>query len=312
METIAAFLGTDLRNCLIRWQAWLEEEKRVSTHTLTAYLQDTTAFFTFLHQHLEEELTIASLDSLALQDMRSWLAHRQKKEFTPTSTARAISSVRNFFRFLTREGLITQDISREIRMPRLQKPVPKALGQEESLAAANSIDELSNESWIGKRDQAILLLLYGAGLRISEALGITQGQWAETSDSLHIRGKGNKERVVPLLPKIKRGVDEYLHACPHPLNAETPIFRGMRGDVLRASTFWKQLKQLQGYVGLPGHASAHAYRHSFATHLLEEGGDIRTIQRLLGHESIATTQRYTKVDSARLLRAYADAHPKGK
>jgi len=299
-----------LREQAEAWLTHLSELKRYSRHTSISYLHDLEEFFTFLRGHLEKEIGIAELAGLELRDFRSWLAARANRQFAATSTARALSSVRQFYRYLQKQGVLENAAIAHLRTPKLKQPLPKALSPEQSIAASDTIHELSDEPWIAKRDTALLMLIYGCGLRISEALGLT---WKDTADTaLTITGKGNKQRIVPLLPNVRQALEEYRSHCPYLTNLQSPLFYGARGKALRPEIFQKQLRRLQGLLGLPDTATPHALRHSFATHLLSGGADLRAIQELLGHASLSTTQRYTKVDTARLMEAYAGAHPKAK
>ena len=288
----------------------------MSSHTVEAYQHDITDFLAFLHRHLAQgEIGLPQLKSLDLLDLRSWLASRQQETYTATSTARAISTVRNFFRYLHREQGIENAAVFNLRAPKLKKPLPKALQEADSLNAIGHIKQLHPEPWIAMRDWALLNLLYGSGLRISEALGLTLRDITSAQESLRILGKGNNERIVPLLPEVKAAVGEYIAICPYlqpGADGGSPLFLGARGGVLQPAIFQKQIRLLRAYLGLPESVTPHAFRHSFATHLLAGGGDLRSIQELLGHESLSTTQRYTQVDTARLLSAYKNAHPKGK
>jgi integrase/recombinase XerC len=220
------------------------------------------------------------------------------------TNARAVASLRSFYRYLQRHYGIENPAALTLRAPRRSPPLPKAVSVKESLAAVQMIADYQQEPWVGLRDRTLLGLLYGAGLRISEALNLTRGDLA--GETLRIRGKGNKERLVPLLPAVKNALEEYLAACPWQSEI---VFYGLRGKRLQPAVFSKQLRILRNAIGLPESTTPHAFRHSFATHLLAEGGDLRSIQELLGHSSLTTTQRYTKVDTERLLSAYSLAHP---
>lgn len=296
------------------WGDALLHIRRVSPHTHLAYHQDLSEFLHFLHRYLGEgELTLAQLAVIDQRTLRSWLAGRQQAGFTSSSTARAIASIRNFYRYLSREKAIENTAVLNLRGPKLKKPLPKALNQQDSLSAINSIGELSDEPWIAKRDWALLSLIYGAGLRISEALSLTVKDIKSSFTSIRIKGKGNKEREVPLLPEVKKALESYIGICPYLKGGgDTLLFIGARGGALQSAVFRKQIRVLRAQLGLPDSVTPHAFRHSFATHLLAGGGDLRSIQELLGHESLSTTQRYTQVDTARLLSVYKDAHPKGR
>lgn len=310
------FLDKPLQEAVTGWLGWLKGVKRVSPHTLTAYEQDICHWMTFLFAHYGEAgLSLSHIERQEQRNLRTWLAQRQREGFSPASTARAISGVKNFARFLHKEYGIENAAVANLRAPRSQKPLPKALNPQDSLKALENIRELHPEPWVAKRDWALLTLIYGCGLRISEALSLTLGDFQTAQDIVRITGKGNKERLVPLLPEVRQSVADYLDACPYIRAAEpisTPLFLGVRGGALSVPVFQRQIRLLRGYLGLPESVTPHAFRHSFATHLLAGGGDLRAIQELLGHASLSTTQRYTHVDTARLMDAYRNAHPKGK
>ncbi|NDF11933.1 MAG: tyrosine recombinase XerC [Proteobacteria bacterium] len=288
----------------------LAEEKRLSPNTVLAYQNDLQTFFTFLKSYRSEEPTEAMLGSLEVRDFRAWLAWRKsEKKMEASSTARALSTLRHFFRYGEKKGLFKNAAIANIRNPKIGKAVPKAVPEHLALSSVAEIAEEAKEPWVGKRDAALLLLLYGAGLRIGEALSLRYSD-RPTNETLRVRGKGNKERIVPLLPLIKDALADYITSCPYPFSNDSPLFVGKQGKALQAPVFRTQLKHLRIRLGLPENATPHAFRHSFATHLLSGGADLRSIQELLGHASLSTTQRYTNVDSARLLAAYTKAHPR--
>ncbi len=299
-----------LRALAEAWLERLESEKRVSAHTLVAYRGDVAGFLAHMHAALGETLTTDHLSMLRPADVRGWLAGRAKT-YTATSTGRAMSAVRQFFRFLQREAGVENSAIFHARSPKRRAPLPKALTDTQSLEATRTLDALQTETWLGLRDRAILLLLYGAGLRIGEALSLTRSV-APLPDAMTITGKGNKQRMVPILPELAEAVDAYLRACPYELAPSDALFVGARGGPLQPAVFQKQLAQLRVALGLPDHATPHAFRHSFATHLLGGGADLRSVQELLGHASLSTTQRYTLVDGARLMAVYQSAHPRSK
>lgn len=306
-------LDAALRGSLDAWQEWLSGTKRVSEHTLNGYLQDIAQFLGFLGGYLGDTLTLASLGSIEQRELRAWLADRKQQGISDSSNARAMSSIRNCYRFLQTEHGIENAAVFNLRTPRLKKPLPKALTQDDSLRAVESLRDLHPEPWIAKRDWALLTLIYGCGLRMSEALSLSRQDIETAKGSLRIRGKGRKERMVPLLPEVQEAVMDYIRACPyHSGSGHAPVFLGARGAELSATVFQRQIQRLRAYLGLPDSVTPHAFRHSFATHLLAGGGDLRAIQELLGHENLSTTQRYTHVDTARLMEAYRNAHPKGK
>lgn len=293
---------------LDNWFRFLADEKRMSAHSLAAYQTDITQAFTFFQDHIGGTLTWQSLETLSIRDLRAWLSFRHNQSYRATSTARALSSVKGFFRYLDKQELLHNAAIFSVKTPRLNKPLPKALSESAATASLDTIGELSTEPWISARDSALLMLIYGTGLRISEALSLTKAH-LQTNHTLRIIGKRSKERIVPLLPEVHDMLTHYLSLCPYALTDQEPIFRGARGKPLNPRLFRKQLEQLRALLGLPENTSPHAFRHSFATHLLANGGDLRTIQMLLGHESLATTQRYTAIDTSRLLDVYNKAHP---
>lgn len=307
-------LDASLAKALEAWHGYLTDTKRCSDHTVNGYFQDIAQFLGFLHRYDETTPSFATLKTLDQHSLRAWLADRKKHGIGDSSNARAMSSMRGFFHFLQREHSIENAAVFNLRTPRLKKPLPKALNEADTLRALDTVKDLHPEPWVAKRDWALLTLIYGCGLRISEALSLNCGDLDTTANGLRIRGKGRKERLVPLLPAVVDAIQDYMRHCPylqHP-NRDAPLFLGVRGAALSARVFQRQIQLLRGYLGLPESVTPHAFRHSFATHLLGGGGDLRTIQELLGHESLSTTQRYTHVDTARLMAAYKAAHPKGE
>lgn len=299
-----------LRTNVKTWLDSLSHQKRYSKHTLTAYLIDIRHFFTFVNAHVGDEITVPVLAELVLRDFRSWLAARHAESFTATSTARALSVVRGFYRYLEKEGIVENAAIFHVRTPKLPKSLPKSLNETQAMESLGTVGFLHKEQWVQLRDAALLTLIYGCGLRISEALSLRVKDIKNGATSLILTGKGNKQRMVPVLPQIHTAIEDYKKHCPFTLTADEALFRGARGKPLNAAIFQKEIRHLRGALGLPESATPHAFRHSFATHLLAGGGDLRTIQELLGHADLSTTQRYTKVDSERLLSAYAKAHPR--
>lgn len=303
----------DLLDAIEDWQAWLAFERRASAHTRAAYARDLAGFLKFMAEHLGGPPSLAALGRLRPADFRAWLAARAGRGLKRSSTARALSTVRNLFRWLQRRGLAENPALAAIHGPKLPRAVPKALTPEEAVESVETVRELSDQDWSGKRDTAVLLLLYGAGLRIGEALGLRRRDApAPGQEALTVTGKGGKERVVPLLPTVIAAVEDYLAACPYALPPEGPLFLGQRGRALGPRQVQQRMADLRRLLGLPESATPHALRHSFATHLLAGGGDLRTIQELLGHASLSTTQRYTEVDVAGLMRVYEEAHPRAR
>lgn len=311
--TLAA--APDVAAAAAAWRDWLADEKRAALPTLEAYQRDLADFLAFLGEHRGGEIGLKLLGLLSHNDFRAWLAARNKQGLARSSTARALSAVRGFFRFLDRRGLCHNAAIGVLRTPKLPKSVPKALTIDEARDLTDDIDQLSDEPWIGARDTAVVTLLYGAGLRIAEALGLSQAELerlARGAQTLVITGKGNKQRLVPILPAINQAVAAYLRLCPYDVPAKEAGFRGARGKPLDPAIVQRAVAKLRGLLGLPESATPHALRHSFATHLLGAGGDLRAIQELLGHASLSTTQRYTAVDAAQLGAIHAAAHPRAR
>lgn len=303
-------IDAKLRKHIAAWLDSLAYRKGFSRHTLTAYTIDIRHFLAFINHHSGAEVSLGTLKALSLRDMRSWLAARHAESFTAASTARALSCVRGFFRYLEKQDVLENPAVFHLRTPKIPKSLPKALGEDQSLAALNAIGAHHNQEWARQRDVALLTLIYGCGLRIGEALALTPAQLPNGAAALTLTGKGGKQRMIPLLPQVHDAIIAYRKACPYSLSLQEPLFRGLRGKPLQPAIFQKEIRQLRAVLGLPDSATPHAFRHSFATHLLASGGDLRTIQELLGHADLSTTQRYTKVDRERLLSAYQKAHPR--
>ncbi|OUS12204.1 recombinase XerC, partial [Rhodospirillales bacterium 47_12_T64] len=288
----------DVQRAIEGWLRWHTTEKRSSENTLEAYAHDIRSFLYFLSDHSGELISLKMLNDLQTRDFRSWLAARAGRELSKTSTARALSAVRGFFKWLNRHQLTNNNALDILRTPKRPHTVPKALTKDEAKKVMEESSKLQDDTWVGLRDQAVMLLLYGCGLRISEALSLNQEE-APTKEqaTLRILGKGNKERLVPLLPVVCEAIAKYQAACPFSLKPDGPLFIGVKGKRLSARVIQLQTQKLRGLLKLPETATPHALRHSFATHLLANGGDLRAIQELLGHASLSTTQRYTDVDA---------------
>ncbi len=297
------------------WLTRLGSEKRLSALTLDAYERDLRQFMAFLGSHFETEVTLQLLQSLTPADIRSFMAMRRKSGVESRSLMRGIAGIRSFFRYLEREGLGEASAISAIKSPRMGRSLPKPV----AMAAAKSISDAdtrageAREQWVLARDAAVLSLLYGAGLRISEALSLKRCEAPVNGvDVITVTGKGNKMRSLPILPQISASIEEYLRLVPHYLSPQTPLFVGMRGGTLSPRIIQYAVEAMRGFLGLPPSATPHALRHSFATHLLARGGDLRTIQELLGHASLSTTQIYTKVESTELMTAFRSAHPRAR
>ncbi|MGJ0509867.1 MAG: tyrosine recombinase XerC [Methylocystis sp.] len=296
------------------WLQSLAAEKRASRHTLDAYARDVATFLAFLTDHLGEKPDSAALVALQPADLRAFLARRRIDGLESRSLLRALAAIRNFLRFLEKKGLAKTDPFGAVRPPRKPHSLPKAL----TVADARDLidpDQRAGEArepWVLSRDAAVLALLYGAGLRISEALSIPRADAPVGGrDRVTIIGKGGKARTVPVIEPVRRAIEDYLARCPYELSGG-PLFVGAKGGPLSPRIVQLAVQRLRGGLGLPESATPHALRHSFATHLLGRGGDLRTIQELLGHASLSTTQIYTAVDKKRLLDAWTSAHPRAK
>jgi len=299
----------DLRAAIGLWVAWLTGERRASAHTVAAYGRDLALFLDFLMEHLGEQPSLAAIDALRPGDFRAYLARRAQDGIERGSLARGLSVLRGFLRFLQRRGLAATTALAALRSPKLPHSVPKPLTIVDAAASLDATAEVASSRWQGKRDTAILALLYGCGLRLSEALGLTRAE-APLGEMLAVTGKGGKQRLLPVLPAVRQAVADYLAACPYFLAKEGPLFVGSRGGALNPRLVQRQMASLRSRLGLAETATPHALRHSFATHLLGAGGDLRAIQELLGHASLSTTQRYTSVETERLLAIYDAAHPR--
>ena len=295
-------------NLIHRWQNWLRDERRYSPHTLDAYARDLSAFFAFLEKYLKVKPDLDDLQNLEVRDFRAFLSERNAKYIEKSSVARELSTIRNFFKWLSRQKLLQNAAISVISSPRRNKTLPKALDVDQTFNVIDMAAANSKKAWQGLRDAAIFSILYGSGLRISEALALNIGD-INHNDFLKIKGKGNKERIVPLLSVVKESINAYLAACPYKLTDNDALFVGARGDRLSPRIVQRSLEEIRKQLGLPDTLTPHALRHSFATHLLAEGTDLRSIQELLGHASLTTTQRYTDVQIDTLQKEYAKAHP---
>ncbi|MES2984336.1 MAG: tyrosine recombinase XerC [Pseudomonadota bacterium] len=310
-EKPASPLSPDIQTQLRHWLRELATVRRASNHSISAYLHDVSGFLAFLHQHQGQSIGLPQLETLEERDVRSWLAYRITRGYAKSSNARALSAVRTFFKHLNHHAGIRNLAAQQVATPKLDKPLPKAPSEAQARAALDGLELQHSVAWIAARDHAIAMLLYGCGLRISEALALTCGDVSMPSASIRVLGKGNKERQVPLLTVIKAAVEDYLAQSPHhrARAPEAALFVGLRGKPLQPAVFQRTLQKLRRHYSLPESLTPHALRHAFATHLLSHGAELRDIQELLGHESLSTTQRYTHVDATRLLSAYNAAHP---
>lgn len=288
------------------WRRYLAQDRRRSVHTVRAYIATAERLVAFLQEHQGGSVSRNDLTNLKTADIRSFLAERRATDdIGNLSTARELSAIRGFLRFV---GGDRANIP-AIKGPRVKRGIPRPISPDDVIALAQDIAETARDGWIGARDWAVLLLLYGAGLRIGEAMSLT-GDVLPLQETLRVTGKRNKTRIVPLLPQVCEAIDAYLAVCPYPVEPGEPLFKGARGGPLSASLIRRAVQGARGRLGLSARTTPHALRHSFATHLLGRGADLRSLQELLGHASLSSTQVYTQVDAAHLLDVYRNAHPR--
>ena len=300
------------REALAAWLDHLTHERRLSPRTVEAYTDCLGPFLQFIDTHRGESLSAGALGSVTPAEVRAYLAARRQGErpLSARSISQALSAIRSFYRWLDRRCDIANPGLALVRGPRLPASAPRPVTEQSARdLIADAGDDADREPWEAARDAAVLTLLYGCGLRISEALSLRRSD-APLAATIRITGKGSKTRLVPVLPAVAEGVAEYVRTQPFALGSEDALFRAKRGGPLTPRHVQATVQRLRGRLGLPASATPHALRHSFATHLLGAGADLRSIQELLGHASLSTTQRYADVDAARLLSAYADAHPR--
>ncbi len=309
---LLAAASPDVAEAAEAWLARLAHERRLSEKTLEAYARDLATVLARLGDHLGVRPHLADLAALAPADVRAVLAARRADGVAPRTLVRLLAAARSFGRHLEREGEGKLGALAAVRGPKVAKTLPKPVSMDAARALADAGTRAGDprEPWILARDAAVLALLYGAGLRISEALSLTPGQVAGEPDHITVLGKGRKTRMVPLIAPVRVTIGEYEALCPYHLGKDGPLFRGAKGGPLSPRIVQLAVERMRGALGLPETATPHALRHSFATHLLARGGDLRSIQELLGHASLSTTQIYTAVDQAALMAAYKAAHPR--
>lgn len=302
----------DLNQRIGLWLDHLADERRLSDKTLIAYERDLRQFLRFLTDHLGGAPALQDIEVLKPADFRAFLARRRKDGAQSRSLARGLAGIRSFLRFLERRGEVNAAAASAVRPPKQARSLPKPVSARDAKDITSGELAMETEPWIEARNAAVLTLLYGCGLRLSEALSLTGATAPRTgTKTLKIKGKGGKERLVPILPAVCEAIEAYLELCPYAISQTGPLFVGARGGPLNPRLVQLAMEKLRGALGLPDSATPHALRHSFATHLLAGGGDLRTIQELLGHASLSSTQIYTEIDSTRLLEAYDRAHPRG-
>lgn len=293
------------------WLAWLENEKRTSPKTQEAYERDVRQFLLHMTGYLGEPTDLLDVANLKPMDMRGFLAKRRDIGAQARTLGRGLAGIRSFIRFLEKKGLANSAGLAATRSPKQPKTLPKAMQASQALKLSDVREHLSEEPWIAMRDAAVMAFLYGCGLRIGEALALTRNDLASAEKgSMRVTGKGGVTRLVPVLPQVLEAAENYIKLCPYVVEVDQPMFRGAKGGVLQPAIVQKTMRVLRSALGLPDNATPHALRHSFATHLLAGGGDLRTIQELLGHASLSTTQIYTAVDTARLLDVFEQSHPR--
>ena len=291
-----------------RWSSYLQHDRRRSAHTVRAYVATALRFIDFLGRHRGEQVDAAALTGIAAADLRAFLADRRSGGLGVSSSARELSGVRAFLRYAAeQQGGIAQ--LPRTRAPKRPRTLPRPAAPDDAVELAETAAAAASEAWIGARDLAILLLLYGAGLRVAEALSLT-ADVLPIGSTLKVTGKRSKTRIVPVVPAVRDAIEDYVRECPYPLCGNVPLFVGARGGGLNADLVRRSVAAARRRLGLPDTLTPHALRHSFATHLLARGADLRALQELLGHASLSSTQIYTAVDAAHLLDVYRHAHPR--
>jgi len=310
-EAPLVFASPDLLHAVARWRGHVAQERRLAAKTVEAYSRDVEQFLQFLAVHLGGPPRVKDVAELRVADIRAFMAARREAGAGSRTLARGIAGIRSLVRYLERQGDANGAAFRAIRPPRQKRTLPRPLTPEAARSVADRSQSLEEEPWVAARNTAVFALLYGCGLRISEALGLSRSQApASAADSLRVTGKGGKQRIVPVLPVVVAAIADYLRLCPYKPGPTGPLFLGVEGGRLNPRIVQRAMEGLRSSLGLPPTATPHALRHSFATHLLASGADLRAIQELLGHASLSTTQVYTAVDTDRLMAAYQAAHPR--
>lgn len=295
-----------------RYQAWIDYlayEKNLSKHTLRAYQGDVQRFLEFLSRHLGKSVALEDISDASIRDFRAWLSSRAAAGNGNTTRARALSSIKNFILWLDREGHLHNAAIGGLRAPKRPHKQPRPLNETEAETVLDKAGLTTKSDWAGMRDRALFTLLYGCGLRINEALSLNVGDWSQDG-FLRVLGKGGKERQVPVLEIVKKVMEMWLEQHPQPHTPGAALFPGARSERLNQGVAQRAMRELRVTLGLPDTATPHALRHSFATHLLQNGANLREIQELLGHASLSTTQRYTEIDAKEMMRIYKAAHPR--
>lgn len=304
--------AADLAEKFHAWTEYLRSEKHFSKHTLRAYTKDILGFFEFLTQHFAHPPSLNDLGETSLSDFRSWLTKRVTDGACSATRARQISSIRSFLKWMDRQGFLHNPAISRIRTPKLPKKLPRALPEKQAKTLTNNKKGIGRqEAWVAFRDKALFTLLYGCGLRINEALQLNHGTRPRNKE-VRVMGKGSKERMVPVLDAVQKAIDEYISQCPFSFEKKTPLFLGSRGGRLNQGVAQRQMRILRNKLNMPESLTPHSLRHSFATHLLGNGANLRVIQELLGHASLRTTQRYADFDDSQLMAIYMKSHPRAR
>lgn len=304
-----ALCAADLSKQLRKWQDYLQYEKQLSKHTLRAYAADITHFIEFLNIHLGQSPGLNDLSRVSVRDFRAWLSSKAREDVSTASRARSLSGIKNLFNWLDRNGIMHNPSIAVLQTPKLPRKLPRPLQETQAIDVLANAGLLAREDWIGARNSALFTLLYGCGLRIDEALQLNTGNMPR-GGALRVMGKGGKERQVPVISIVESNLEHYLTLCPFAKDKDTPLFRGARGGRLNQGVAQKAMRELRKTLGLPDSATPHALRHSFATHLLQNGANLREIQELLGHASLTSTQRYTEINAEEMLEIYKKSHPR--
>ncbi len=302
---IREFCAADLRDAYLRWVSYLRHEKVVSKHTLRAYVSDITCFFQFLTDHHGHPPSLNSLSDASLRDFRAWMSRRMMDGAAASSRARSLSGVKSFLSWLDKQGIMHNPAIRNVRAPKQPHKLPRPMSERQAF----SILDQPTQNWMEERDRALFTLLYGCGLRIAEALSLNVEDLPRDG-FLRVLGKGRKERQVPVLEAVESALTRYRALCPFAEEPRRPLFLGKQGKRLNQGMAQKSMRALRAHLGLPETATPHALRHSFATHLLQNGANLREIQEMLGHASLSTTQRYTEINAGELMATYLAAHPR--
>jgi len=308
-QDILACCAPDLSARLKEWQEWLQYEKNVSRHTLRAYIGDVSHFVQFLTQHIGGPPSLNDLSNVKIRDFRAWMSRKAMDGASNASRARSLSGVKNLLSWMDKQGIMHNAAISTVRTPKKAHKLPRPLHENQAFDVLESAGLFAKEDWLAQRDRALFTLLYGCGLRIDEALSLNIGDMPRDG-FLRVLGKGRKERRIPVIAIVEQALQHYLSIRPYAMTPDAPLFIGQQGKRLSQGVAQKSMREIRKTLGLPENATPHALRHSFATHLLQNGANLREIQELLGHASLSTTQRYTEINAEELMKVYAAAHPR--